>query len=114
MIVVDAGLATGASMRAARDGVHTVDAGCPTLAVPVGAKNTSAWFTQVVDQLVCLEIPTPFLSVSRWPRDFRQTGDDEVVWLLEQVRGNGRQTRTGLVATNSFAFLLVLDVNSNR
>ena len=86
VILVDDGLATGASMRAALDGVRALDAGSVTIAVPVAARDTCAWFTQAADQLVCLETPEPFGGVGRWYRDFGQTSDDEVCRLLGQAR----------------------------
>lgn len=91
VILVDDGLATGASMRAALDGVRALNAARVTIAVPVGARDTCAWLAQAADELVCVEMPEPFLGVGRWYVDFPQTRDEEVCDLLERARGQAAQ-----------------------
>ena len=82
VILVDDGLATGSTMRAA---IEVARAGAPArliVAVPVGAPDTCAALAPLVDQLVCLVRPPAFTAVSRWYQHFEQTGDDEVIDLL--------------------------------
>lgn len=82
VILVDDGLATGASMRAALNGVRELGAAHVTVAVPVGAADTGAWFENAADAFVCVATPEPFLGVGRWYTNFPQTSDDEVRDLL--------------------------------
>ena len=82
VILVDDGLATGSSMRAA---IEVARAGRPArlvVAVPVGPPETCAALAPEVDQLVCLIRPSFFCAVSNWYQHFDQTGDDEVQDLL--------------------------------
>ncbi len=82
VILVDDGLATGSSMRAA---IEVARAGAPArmlVAVPVGAPDTCDALAPEVDQLVCLVRPPSFRAVSQWYQHFEQTGDDEVQHLL--------------------------------
>jgi putative phosphoribosyl transferase len=87
VILVDDGLATGASMRAALDGVRGMDAARVTIAVPVGAPDTCAWFSQAADRSVCLKTPEPFRGVGQWYANFAQTSDEQVCELLARARG---------------------------
>lgn len=82
VILVDDGLATGASMRAALNGVRELGATHVTVAAPVGAADTCAWFENAADTLVCVVTPEPFFGVGRWYTNFPQTSDDEVRDLL--------------------------------
>ena len=78
IIVVDDGLATGASAIAA---LHTIRAQHPAhlvLAVPVAARDSLAAVRPHADEVVCLETPSPFGAVGAWYRHFGQTSDDEV------------------------------------
>ena len=82
LILVDDGLATGSTMRAA---IEVARAGRPAsivVAVPVGAPDTCAALAPEVNQLVCLVRPPVFVAVSRWYQHFEQTTDDEVQDLL--------------------------------
>jgi putative phosphoribosyl transferase len=86
VIIVDDGLATGATMRVA---VQAVQAGAPArvvVAVPVGAASVCASLSREVDEVVCLESPTLFVAVGQWYADFRQTTDEEVSELLSLRR----------------------------
>jgi len=86
VILVDDGLATGASMRAA---VVAVRAFAPTrviVAVPTSARDTADYFRSEVDELVCITTPEPFIAVGTWYEDFAQISDEEVVRLLRSVR----------------------------
>jgi predicted phosphoribosyltransferase len=85
VILVDDGLATGASMRAAVEALRQQGAARIVVAVPVGPPDTCEEFRTVVDDVVCASTPEPFLSVGRWYEDFSQTSDEEVHDLLEQA-----------------------------
>jgi putative phosphoribosyl transferase len=82
VLLVDDGLATGSTMRAA---IEVARASAPArimVAVPVGAPDTCEALASEVDQLVCLVRPPEFAAVSRWYQHFEQTSDDEVQDLL--------------------------------
>jgi predicted phosphoribosyltransferase len=83
VILVDDGLATGATMRAAVRAVRVLGAGRVVVAVPVGAPETCRDMLDEADAVVCLRMPSPFSAVGLWYRTFDQTGDDEVQRLLE-------------------------------
>lgn len=81
-IVVDDGLATGASMRAAVRALERLGPSRTVVAVPVGAPSTCSSLAREVDLLICLRQPDPFRSVGEWYEDFSQTTDQEVRDLL--------------------------------
>jgi len=85
-ILVDDGLATGASMRAAVSAVRAFNPKKVVVAVPVAAGPTCVQMAQEVDETVCLETPEPFEGVGQWYLDFRQTTDDEVRKLLAAAK----------------------------
>jgi predicted phosphoribosyltransferase len=84
-ILVDDGLATGASMRAAVAGVRAKHPARIVVAAPTAALETCELFESEVDEVVCAMTPEPFYGVSRWYQDFSQTSDEEVRMLLEQT-----------------------------
>jgi predicted phosphoribosyltransferase len=84
-ILVDDGLATGASMRAAVDGVRTKHPARIVVAVPTAAPETCEFFESQVDEVVCAITPEPFYGVGQWYQDFSQTTDEEVRKLLEHT-----------------------------
>lgn len=84
VILVDDGLATGASMRAAVEAVRAHHPARVVVAVPVGAPETCEAFSDISDETVCARTPEPFSAVGLWYRDFSQTGDDEVRDLLRE------------------------------
>lgn len=86
-ILVDDGLATGASMRAAVESLRQRHPGRIVVAVPTAAPSACQDFEKAVDEVVCLTTPEPFFGVGAWYRDFSQTSDEEVRRLLEQARG---------------------------
>lgn len=98
VILVDDGLATGASMRAAVRSVRP-RASRVTVAVPVAARSTCHELSKEVDHMVCAMLPEPLEAVSLFYRDFRPTGDDEVRALLATARRRGgtRDQRTEVV-----------------
>jgi putative phosphoribosyl transferase len=85
VILVDDGLATGASMRAAVTALRMQGPDRIVVAVPTGARITCLEFETEVDELVCLTTPDPFFAVGAWYEDFSQTTDEEVHRLLEMA-----------------------------
>lgn len=85
VILVDDGLATGASMRAAVTALRMQGPDRIVVAVPTGARITCLEFETEVDELVCLTTPDPFFAVGAWYEDFSQTTDEEVRRLLEMA-----------------------------
>ena len=81
-VVVDDGLATGATMQAAVRGLRERGAGRIVVAVPVASAQACSALAEEADQLVCLHQPEPFMAVGRWYDDFRPTTDEEVRHLL--------------------------------
>lgn len=86
VILVDDGLATGASMRVAALALKKKKPAEIVAAVPVAAAATCAEFEQEVDQVICALTPEPFLAVGQWYRDFSPTTDEEVRDLLRRSR----------------------------
>jgi predicted phosphoribosyltransferase len=85
VILVDDGLATGSTMRAAAAALRRMEAARIVVAVPVAAPQTCEQLRAEVDELICAATPEPFLAVGQWYRDFSQTTDDEVRELLERA-----------------------------
>jgi putative phosphoribosyl transferase len=85
VILVDDGLATGSTMRAAALAVRQARPARIVVAVPVAAAETCDEFRDVVDEIVCGLTPRPFQAVGLWYDDFSQTSDEEVRGLLEQA-----------------------------
>ena len=83
-ILIDDGLATGASMRAAVAGLRQHNPNKIVVAVPTAAPETCEQFENEVDQVVCAVTPEPFYGVGMWYEDFSQTSDEEVRDLLEE------------------------------
>src|SRR5205814_5267355 len=88
VILVDDGLATGSSMRAAVAALRQMGPAKIVVAVPVAAAETCAEFSREVDEVVCAQTPEPFRAVGWWYEDFGQTSDEEVRALLAAARGS--------------------------
>jgi putative phosphoribosyl transferase len=82
VILVDDGIATGSTMRAAVSALDATGAASVTVAVPVGPADTIAELAELVDRVICVEIPEPFWAVGQAYVDFAQTTDDDVRRLL--------------------------------
>jgi len=82
VILVDDGLATGSTMRAAARALRELEPERIVVAVPVGAPQTCEEFRSEVDEVVCAMTPEPFRGVGLWYDDFTQTSDEEVHELL--------------------------------
>ena|SRR6266511_3098655 len=89
VILVDDGLATGASMRAAALAVRRHKPARVVVAVPVAAAETCNEFRGDVDDVVCARTPAPFYAVGLWYEDFSQTTDEEVRELLARAAAPG-------------------------
>jgi putative phosphoribosyl transferase len=85
VIVVDDGLATGSTMRAAVAAIRQQHPAHLVVAVPVGAPETCEQLRREADDVVCAATPEPFRAVGLWYRDFPQASDDEVRHLLEEA-----------------------------
>jgi predicted phosphoribosyltransferase len=85
VILIDDGLATGASMRAAIAGLRAQHPTRIVVAVPAAAPDICEAFRSEVDEVVCAITPEPFYGVGRWYEDFSQVTDEEVQMLLEKA-----------------------------
>ncbi|MFD9742085.1 phosphoribosyltransferase family protein [[Kitasatospora] papulosa] len=85
VVVVDDGVATGATARAACQVVRAQGAAYVVLAVPVASPDAAARLREDADEVVCLSAPVLFSAVGEWYRDFSQTSDEEVVALLARA-----------------------------
>lgn len=88
VIIVDDGLATGATMRAAIAAVKNQGPAHVVVAAPVGAPDTCQALRAEADEVICLATPDPFSAVGLWYASFPQTSDDEVHRLLAAAKGN--------------------------
>jgi len=84
VILVDDGLATGSTMRAAVTALRKFHPSKIVVAVPTAAPSTCDEFKTEVDEIVCAETPQPFYAVGAWYQDFTQVTDEQVRDMLEQ------------------------------
>ena len=84
-VVVDDGIATGSTARAACQVARAQGAARVVLAVPVAPPDSVTELGKDADEVVCLETPEPFFAIGQWYADFTQTPDDEVVDLLRRA-----------------------------
>jgi putative phosphoribosyl transferase len=82
VLLVDDGLATGSTMKAAVQAVRALHPTRVVVAAPVGARETCGEMARIADEVVCALTPEPFSAVGLWYRDFSQTSDAEVRSLL--------------------------------
>jgi predicted phosphoribosyltransferase len=85
VILIDDGLATGATMRAALQALRQQQPARLVLAVPVAAPSTCLEFLGEADEVICARTPDPFFAVGLWYQNFEQTSDQEVHDLLAQA-----------------------------
>lgn len=85
VILIDDGIATGSTMRAAVRALRNRGAGEIVVAVPTAPADTCEMLSALADEVVCLDTPEPFVAVGRWYRDFSQTTDEEVRALLSDA-----------------------------
>ena len=91
VVLVDDGLATGATMLAAVEAVNSRRPASTTIAVPTGSASAVGKLSPLVDRLICLETPPDFQAVGLYYVDFTQTTDDEVRDLLDEAERYGRR-----------------------
>lgn len=84
-IVVDDGIATGATMRAALKAVRSKGPSRVVMAVPVAPADTLARLAEDVDEVICLEKPAPFYAVGAHFQNFIQVSDDEVIGMMDAL-----------------------------
>jgi putative phosphoribosyl transferase len=84
-VIVDDGIATGSSARAACQVARALGASRLVLAVPVGPRAAASSLADVCDDMLCVAAPEPFNAVGEWYDDFSPTSDDEVVELLRRA-----------------------------
>jgi putative phosphoribosyl transferase len=84
VILVDDGLATGSTMRAAVQAVRQMNPQRIIVAVPVGAPDTCRELAAVADEVICARMPEPFSAVGQWYANFDQTSDEEVMDLIHE------------------------------
>jgi putative phosphoribosyl transferase len=85
VILVDDGLATGSTMRAAAAALKAQHPERLIIAVPVAPQQTCESLLQDADDVVCAVVPEPFFAVGNWYEDFSQTSDNEVRELLRRA-----------------------------
>jgi len=90
VILVDDGLATGSTIRAAAQALRQQQPARIIVAVPVSAPQTCNEYRIGVDEIICAITPEPFFGVGQWYLDFSQTTDEEVHDLLERARSTMR------------------------
>ncbi len=88
VVLVDDGLATGSTMRAAVAALRQEGPARVIVAVPTAPRETCEELRMIVDEMVCLVTPDPFYAVGLWYEDFSQTTDEEVRDLLERAAAN--------------------------
>jgi predicted phosphoribosyltransferase len=94
IILVDDGLATGSTMRAAVLAIRRRLPSQIVVAVPVGARDTCRTMNEVADEVICARMPEPFNAVGLWYQNFDQTSDDEVRQLLAASANGGTFKRS--------------------
>lgn len=87
VILVDDGIATGSTMRAAVRSLRARDVARLVVAVPTAPPETVEALEREVDEVVCLMTPEAFLAIGRWYDDFSQLSDDDVREILDRARG---------------------------
>lgn len=85
IILVDDGIATGATVKAAIEALQTMQPQQIILAVPVASQSSLFELNPLVTKIVCPLLPEPFYGVGQWYQDFSQTSDEEVISLLEKA-----------------------------
>jgi predicted phosphoribosyltransferase len=94
VVLVDDGLATGSTMRAAVLAIRRLRPARVIVAVPVGARETCEALREVADEVVCALVPEPFSAVGLWYIDFSQTTDEEVRQLLSTQSAQAGRKRS--------------------
>jgi putative phosphoribosyl transferase len=99
VIIVDDGIATGSTMKAALASVRNRGASSVTVAVPVGPPSTIEELNELADRVVCLYTPEYFQAIGEFYNDFSQTPDEEVIRLLRESKQKPERKSTRMVTT---------------
>jgi putative phosphoribosyl transferase len=94
VLLVDDGIATGSSMRAAIRALRQMKPARVVVAVPVAPVSTCNRLQHEVDELVCLHMPESFFAIGQFYADFSQVPDEDVTGLLQQTAGPAVQKAT--------------------
>ena len=97
VIVVDDGIATGSTMKAALASVKNRGASSVTVAVPVGPPSTIEELGKIADRVICLHTPEYFQAIGEFYSDFSQTPDEEVIMLLKESKEKTLRNSAGMV-----------------
>ena len=97
VIVVDDGIATGSTMKAALASVKNRGAASVTVAVPVGPPSTIQELNEMADRVVCLYMPEFFQAIGEFYDDFTQTSDEEVIEMLRENKQSHKPKPEGMV-----------------
>lgn len=92
VILIDDGLATGSTMRAAATALRKMQPSKIIVAVPIAAAETCADLRSEVDEVICGATPEPFMAVGAWYSDFEQTTDQEVRELVGRIANNSQDS----------------------
>ena len=92
VLLVDDGIATGATMRVAIHALRRQEPASVVVITPVAPPDTVARLRREADEVICLETPEPFMAISQWYQHFPQTGDDEVIALLKRAWSRSADT----------------------
>ena len=101
VILVDDGIATGASIRAAIAALRQMEPAALVIATPVAPLRTCNLLRPEVDELVCLEMPEPFYGVGQFYHDFSQVSDEEVTELLDRALQHRDERRTEKIGVDA-------------
>jgi putative phosphoribosyl transferase len=96
VILVDDGLATGSTMRAALKALRQQAPARIVAGVPVGAPETCEEFQGEADEMICVRTPEPFFAVGQFYEDFSQTSDEEVREMMERAAREREEPQAGL------------------
>ena len=97
VVIVDDGIATGSTMKAALASVKNRGASTVTVAVPVGPPSTIKELKKQAARVVCLYTPEYFQAIGQFYTDFNQTTDEEVIQLLKQSKQKSREKPAGMM-----------------
>jgi putative phosphoribosyl transferase len=86
VILVDDGVATGATIRAAIASIRKRNPALIVLAIPVGPLDTVEELRREADEVICLMTPEPFYAIGQFYRSFEQTSDEEVIQILNELK----------------------------
>jgi predicted phosphoribosyltransferase len=84
VIVIDDGIATGYTFRAALEGLRQYQPAWLVAAAPVAAQDSAEMLRTFADEVICVSTPAFFMAVGSWYRDFEQVSDEEAAGILQR------------------------------